>query len=465
MGNAKVVVRFDAWKAGKVALSEHEVPVVRPNQSNLKLEAVSPRLRQEFIHPNRNSALYGLQFSTDGKRIIAGDYPGGTVVVWDVSSGKQLSEIETGYGTRSSSEYFHVSPDWKTLYVSHTKREYDQVEQNGKRLTRWQFDGEVRTWDVATGRIKRIYKHDPPRNISSMQLSRDGTRFVTFGAWSGIEEEGKGVKRDISVWDVETGRYRSLSDGLETYGLMSPDGRSLAVNATDTDGYVQALKLVDLDTCREKWSLPVKDKNVFLDLGSFSPDGRLLAAGYRVFPGRKKWDTWESSFKWYDTATGQEVASFPGGKKGSLHRCRFAPDGQTLAAVGGGWSDKTELFLFCVPDKKLVRTLMFGENTKAKRMWASGPVFSPNGKWVAVITQVTPEASSELDARDAPQARIHLIDVAAGEIRETLIAPQGFARSACFSPDGRTLATGRLGRVLLWDLSKPPGALVGANAR
>jgi hypothetical protein len=46
-----------------------------------------------------------------------------------------------------------------------------------------------------------------------------------------------------------------------------------------------------------------------------------------------------------------------------------------------------------------------------------------------------------------------LIDVAAGEIRETLIAPPGFAGTPCFSPDGKTLATSGLGKVHLWDLS------------
>jgi WD40 repeat protein len=56
-----------------------------------------------------------------------------------------------------------------------------------------------------------------------------------------------------------------------------------------------------------------------------------------------------------------------------------------------------------------------------------------------------------------------LVDSASGEIRETLVAPQGFARSLCFSPDGKTLATGGLGRVLLWDLSRAPGT--GARAR
>jgi hypothetical protein len=49
-------------------------------------------------------------------------------------------------------------------------------------------------------------------------------------------------------------------------------------------------------------------------------------------------------------------------------------------------------------------------------------------------------------------ARIHLVELATGEVQATLVGPAGYAGGACFSPDGRTLATGGHGTVLLWDL-------------
>src|SRR5438270_13044567 len=98
---AQVTVAFDAWKAGHVAPTVHEVRVLAP-KAGPKLEPVSARLKQELIHPNRSSVLRGIRFSPDGKLLIAGDYPGGVVVVWDVATGKQHTIIETGY--RSSAD-------------------------------------------------------------------------------------------------------------------------------------------------------------------------------------------------------------------------------------------------------------------------------------------------------------------------------------------------------------------------
>ena len=43
---------------------------------------------------------------------------------------ERLSTIETGYGYRSTMEYFFLSPDWGTLYVSRIKRNFTPVEQD-----------------------------------------------------------------------------------------------------------------------------------------------------------------------------------------------------------------------------------------------------------------------------------------------------------------------------------------------
>jgi WD40 repeat protein len=91
--------------------------------------------------------------------------------------------------------------------------------------------------------------------------------------------------------------------------------------------------------------------------------------------------------------------------------------------------------------------------------------FSPDGRWLAAVTQVFPEElerSREPSAEDVAQPRIHLVEVATGEVRETLVAPQGFTTSLCFSPDGKTLASGGHGRVDLWDVE---GALPPETAR
>jgi WD40 repeat protein len=86
-------------------------------------------------------------------------------------------------------------------------------------------------------------------------------------------------------------------------------------------------------------------------------------------------------------------------------------------------------------------------------------VFSPVNRLLAITTQRLSQqqlASNFGDAEDVPQPRIHLIDAAGGTVAETIVAPQGFATSLRFSPDGKTLASNGDGRVLLWDLTEPP---------
>ena len=407
-----------------------------------------------MIHPNKSASIGHLQFSPDGKRLIAGDYPGGVVAVFDVASGKRLTTLETGYGYRSTAKYFSVSPDWKTVYVSREKRKAERVEQNGKRMLNWTFDGDVRAWSLDDGQLVRTYKHQPPRGIWWMALSPDGSKMLTAEHLSGISE--RGYQSAASLWDVKSGTSRTV-EGLTSFGNFSPDGRSLVFTLQDEDGYAHGLKLIDTDTGREKWSLPIPDKNAWLNAGTFSRDGRLLFGTVRHFERAKKWENWQVWLKWWDAATGREVASFEGDKNDEFINLAVSPDGQTLAALN--WrGDQRKLLLFSVPQKRLLQTTILADKAKDQRLIASGCQFSPDSKWLVAITRLYPEKErgDDVDARDLPQPRIHLIEAATGAVRETMIAPQSFSNNACFSPDGRTLATDGLGRVLLWDMTKMP---------
>src|SRR5207247_516049 len=123
--------------------------------------------------------------------------------------------------------YFWLTPDWQTLFVARGKRKATRVEQDGKRLMRWEFGGDVRAWDMATGQVRKTYRHQPPHNVRHMQLSPDGTKFVTYEEVPGTYE--RAPKQAASLWDVASGRSLPLLDGMETYGAFSSDSQALAI--------------------------------------------------------------------------------------------------------------------------------------------------------------------------------------------------------------------------------------------
>ncbi len=447
IGNAKVTIAFDSWKDGAVAPTHHEILVVAPRSPNLKLEAVSSRLKGELIHPNKAAVLAAIDFSPDGKRILAGDYPGGVIALWDVASGKRLTTIEAGYGYHGTPNYYAVSPDWRTVFAWREKRKVERVEKDGKRMNRWTFGGEVRAWRLDDGKLLRPYKRQPQSNVRVMELAPDGKTFYTSDELPGTYER-RPNKHAFSLWDVQTGAYRTL-EGLDSNGVFSPDSKTVALSTQNEGDYSHEVKLIDVATGHEKRSQQSADKHVWVSAGMFSRDGRLLFGS--------EGDKSSSRLKWWDTASGREVASFDCEKGDGAGFCGLSPDGKTL--VARTWQgDKRKLLLFHVPEKRLVRTIVVCENTEGQRAIASRPAFSPDGKWMAVITRLVPEkrVGDDLEPGDVPQPRILLIETATGAIRETMIAPQAFANAVCFSPDGRTLATGGHGRVLLWDMTKMP---------
>jgi WD40 repeat protein len=395
------------------------------------------------------------------------------IQLWDAETGRQLTTLETGYGYRFSADYFFVTPDWQTVYVSRKKQNFTRVERDGKRLFRWEFDGDVRAWDLETGELRERFQHDPPRNIRQMSLSPDGTTILTGEEPPG-EAEGRPAAT-ASLWDVETKEYRTLPGRFGFRGTFSPNGETVAIPVEDEDRSTVALKLFDVATGGEKLSIALRDaireEFAYADVSGFTPDCRVVVGSMQVYPNRRDRQTWQYFLKLWDAVTGEELASFSAEEeKSTFMDPVFSPDGGTFATVN--WQgEQGRLYLFDVAERALLKTLVLTEKRReGERIFVSDPAFSPDGQCIAVVTQVLPVVSGLRalrgpDIEEMEQPRIHLIELPEGELRETLVAPQGFTVSLCFSPDGRTLATGGHGKVLLWDLTTPPGGVVNEQDR
>jgi Tol biopolymer transport system component len=163
----------------------------------------------------------------------------------------------------------------------------------------------------------------------------------------------------------------------------------------------------------------------------------------------------QDHFKVWCTASGKELVSIPAEERGVRWEYPVqSPDGGRVAVVTYG-AEKSKLYVFDLQNLTLHKTVMLDQSTADVDVAATAPAFSPDGKWIAVIVQSYPKANSnhKPTPEDRPQPRIHLIDVLKGKIHETLISPPAFTESVCFSPDGKTLASGGYGKVVLWDLT------------
>jgi len=289
-------------------------------------------------------------FSPDGKTLVSGSHDG-TLILWEVATGKQVRSIEDYRQHGRPFEIISVafSPDGKTLASASsdkTVRLWNAATGAQLRIfndlthaqqVTFSRDGSmlavancqtVFVWNVAKGHLKRSF-HKAPTGVghsycaSHVAFSPDGHHIIADGG-------------PIQIWDISTGsELQRLDPQGSGFGMaLSPDGERLLLGE-DFKGYLGMIELWDVVGGKVLRRFPQQEHPV--DCVAFAPDGKTAASESR------RGDDIDSVglIKLWDLSTGAELRTLEGHKR-RVAAIAFAPDGKTLAS--GSWDHSVKLW-------------------------------------------------------------------------------------------------------------------------
>lgn len=354
-----------------------------------------------------------LAISKNGGSLAAG-FADGRIAIWDVPSGKQLSEWPAHPGPIGALAFSH---DRKVLASSGLAR--------------------IRLWNPATGseRVLLPTLEEPPAAISFHPeapriVTRSGLSLKEWDAETGTElsevpargvwDDGnrmpesrhrfvEGANGEWLLWDTAVGRNTLVVRDQATACAASLDGKLIA-----SAGPSNEVRLFEAAGAR-RW-------HTRTEYNAGSPSFvRFLADGSGVLAGR----TFEQ-IDLFAIADGKKLASFVG-------PILISRDGELLASTIGNGDDVPRMVLVHKrsPAGKWEEWKRLGPLTAAPRALA----FAPFGRTLAVAAQEV--HLWKLEKRNGPHA--------------TLPAS---AHELAFSPDGRHLATicWSTAATLVWDV-------------
>jgi WD40 repeat protein len=173
--------------------------------------------------------------------------------VWDVETQRELMTLK---GQKGDAPGLIFSPDGKVLAVGGGgfDKNLDQA---------W---GEIRLWDLATGK-ELAHVNWPENRVNAIAFSPDGTLLAACSS-----------NGSVALWDVATGKKKSDLGKNPNGGTglaFSPDGKTVACGNFYRE---LTIKFWDVTSGKETRSLESKAPISAFAL-KFLPDGKTLAVG------------------------------------------------------------------------------------------------------------------------------------------------------------------------------------------
>jgi WD40 repeat protein/uncharacterized caspase-like protein len=274
--------------------------------------------------------------------------------------------------------------------------------EDGKRIATGGFDTDTIVWETETG--KRLSNLSGRTNMAyNVSFNADGTELFSGGR---------------TRWDLRTGRGVRLTPDTpgKTFGIVSPDGRTIAVMRTNSG----VLSIVESPGGKQLQNLTVSGEAGIVERARFSADGTMLAVVYG--PRADQHPTSATSFtqgsriKLWDVKSGRELRSLaPGDVPMEIE---FTTNGKQIAMIG----TTGQISLWDVQSGSKLRDL-----TSSPMAKITAPVITPGQR---------PTIANMPNMADISAMMTNMLGgLAAGTMGRTVT-------SLAFSSDGRTLAIG-----------------------
>jgi RNA polymerase sigma factor (sigma-70 family) len=441
-------------------------------------EAATGKELRSFDVPQKPGAelptlVNALALSRDGRTLAAGGRVG-PLYLWEVATGKLLRTVAAG---REEIGAVALSPDGKLLATTagrpdlpgeiilwstgagrelcrlrgHQKGVYHLTfSPAGKLLASAGEDGTVRLWDAIAGKPANTWEAHGNKRVTTLAFAPDGKTIASAG-----------VDEAFRLWEVATGKLRTRFPNPNAYGTLafSPDGKLLATSSSGAPGFVALWELAS----RDQVALIPVDVGVGSLMFLSRRDGSTLAAG-KDDGTVGLWDLPGSAALLRRDRSGHAAkALHVFGHQGAVYTTEVSPDGKTIATCSQDrtvrlWDAGTgkEIRQLRGHTERVVdlcysrdgKLLASGGDDNRVNVWetATGKrlrqfegrcvAFSPDGKLLAAATS---DQGSD----------IKLVDLATGKVLRRLRGHKSMALRLVFSPNGKILASGGMGAVLL----------------